>query len=195
MRRFCILACLAATGCGRFEGEIDIDETSGGSTTHNVYEAKGGHLRAGQTGKADYSIFESGGRTYAVNHADREVLVMDIKPARVSASNRVTKTAATETIAGHACTVWKVELEDGERGEVCVAEDLRVGGQRVDMWFPRVPEKGLPLRGFLQDREGKRVRELVVTSIQPKPIDSSRFELPKDYKRVDWDELSKSLRR
>ena len=63
MRRFCILACLAAIGCGRFEGEIDIDETSGGSTTHNVYEAKGDRLRAGQTGKTDYSIFESGGRT------------------------------------------------------------------------------------------------------------------------------------
>ena len=39
------------------------------------------------------------------------------------------------------------------------------------------------------------MRELVVTSIQPKPVDSSRFELPKDYERVEWDELSKSLRR
>lgn len=195
MRRGWLLACIAATGCGRFEGEIDMDETALGATTHKVYEAKGDRLRASEPGKADYSIFESGGRTYAVNDADREVLVMDIKPAKASAANRITKTSATETVAGHACTVWKVELEDGEKGEVCIAQDLRAGGQRADMWFPRATEKGLPLRGFLQDREGKRVRELVVTSIQPKPIDSSRFELPKDYKRVDWDELSKGLRR
>ena len=195
MRRFCTLACLAAIGCGRFEGEIDMDEISAGATTHHVYEAKGARLRASQIGKTGYSLFESGGPTYAVNDADREVLVMNIKPPKAGAGDHITKTSATETVAGHACTVWKVELEDGEKGEVCIAQDLRVGGQRADMWFPRVTEQGLPLRGFLQDRVGKRVRELVVTSIQARSIDSSRFELPKDYKRVDWDQLSKSLRR
>ena len=172
-----------------------MDETSAGTTTHHVYEAKGGRLRASQIGKTDYSLFESGGPTYAVNDADREVLVMNIKPPKAGAGDHITKTSATETVAGHACTVWKVALEDGEKGEVCIAQDLRVGGQRVDMWFPRVTEKGLPLRGFLEDSAGKRVRELVVTGIQAKPIDSSRFDLPKDYKRVDWDELSKSLHR
>ena len=174
-----------------------MDETSSGATTHHVYEAKGSRIRASEEGKDGYTIFESGGRTYAVDNAAREILVMDIHPSgtRSKEHNRITKTAATETIAGHACTVWKVELEDGQKGEVCIAHDLKLGGQHVDMWFPRVPENGFPLRGVLSDSDGKVTRELKVTSVRAKSIDSSRFDLPKDYKRVDWDELSKGLRR
>lgn len=180
----CVACVATALGCGppKFEGEIYIDQTVGNEVRHEVTEARGDRLRQPHDGDAGHSIFDSRDRIWSVDPVKKEILVMDLHGG-MEAGDRFVKTQTTETIAGHTCVVWNVDLVDGQHGDVCIAKDVFVGGPS-SMWFPKLEEKGLPLRGRLQMPDGKVRLDMRVTRLEAKKIEAARFELPKDYKKV-----------
>jgi hypothetical protein len=104
---------------------------------------------------------------------------------------KATKTGKTDVVAGHPCEYWKVQGENGETADVCLASDLgtffafRNPMQRgaAPAWEGLGGENRFPLK-VLANKNGKVETVLEATSIEQKKLDPSLFSIPSSYHKM-----------
>ena len=119
------------------------------------------------------------------DEAEPEVKVEDLKK--------------TETIAGHKCKKYKVTVNSPKGSQVSwlwVAEDINIKppkSNKVGQGFIYKEIKGFPLKTMTEMKELGANIIMEATKVEKKKLDPSTFEVPKDYKIKDFEELQKQM--
>ncbi|WP_394826588.1 DUF4412 domain-containing protein [Pendulispora albinea] len=215
LRTLCVpLVLLGAFGCKKsgadFEGEIALQiQRPNSSGSEMVFSTSGGRVRLDSSvdGKHSHAIVRPGGKALLVMDEAQSWLEMDMQKAAAAMATAdpngapgVRKTGEKETIAGRECEIWKIQHANGKRTETCITEGLAAfdfGALLPGASLLRPPastpeaanevrtKKMFPLRSIEFDPFGKELSRMVVTRIEAKKIDDSKFEVPANYKKFE----------
>ncbi|HKQ70189.1 MAG TPA: DUF4412 domain-containing protein [Polyangiaceae bacterium] len=167
-----------------------------------------------QPGLKGYAILSAPEKKLSVVMDDRkQVLVLDLNslgdqikamkpgvaaqpgaaPAAKEPPPTLTKTGATDKVAGYACDNWEVTQEKRKVATLCIADESA-------SWF-RLPLTGIPteyawalelfdgkhfpLRAIGYEKDGSEAGRIEVTKLEKKAIAAATFEVPPSYKVVD----------
>lgn len=182
-----------------FEGEVTMDTThKGDAKTTMVYAVKGDKFRLDMPknarGDAGYMLFDNGlKKMFMVSDTRKSAIAIDMAKAKADAAAaskadppKVTKTGKSDTVAGYACEIWKIEQKD-RKTEACMADGLAwfsAGGSDADSWLNDMSGR-FPLRVIRFDATGAEDSRMEVTKVERKSEDAARFEVPAGYQVVD----------
>ncbi|MBX3263649.1 MAG: hypothetical protein KF782_28515 [Labilithrix sp.] len=162
----------------QLEGEILL-ERGGAKTT---YEVKGTLLRlaGGKAGSKRTIVDTSTLRVYAVDDDKKTFSASQI--AASPGEPRVTKTERTDTVAGRACEIWRID-EGKTAREACVVKGaafLEPSARAASAWERELTVRGVfPLRVLEGDKP-----KLLASRFDVRPVDASGFVIPKSYKNL-----------
>lgn len=142
-------------------------------------------------------------KIHAMSPADKKAMVIDLDKMKemkalagggggrggVPTPPKVEKTGKTDTIAGYGCEEWRVTETHGI-SDVCVADgvdwiDPMSAGSTELGWSAALGVGHFPLRVITRTPEGVEKMRMVVTKIDKKALDASRFVVPADYQVID----------
>lgn len=199
----------AAADSGPFEGEMDMRVTTAGDPlpTKIKLAIQGQKTRFDvETGRpglpAMWGIYDAkDNKVYSVVDATRMVMVIDptkLPPGTPRAKHdpkdwKVTRTGKKDTVAGQACEIWDLE-DKKDKLEMCVVKRAwtfptqalggQLGGLELGWNDELAKEKSFPVRTVYFEN-GKEKTRAETVRMESTKVDAARFELPKDYVRMD----------
>jgi hypothetical protein len=181
-----------------FEGEVGL-KTPNGPVDASVKNGKARFTTTTPMGPAGIILDPTKGELNIIMDATRMVMVMRLdrgdSTSRDTTTTTVTPTGKSDTIAGHACEVFRFVGKTGAT-DICIASGLGnlgvsglfgagaamgMGRTSAPSWVGALARRsGFPLR--VADTTGAVSYE--VTRVEAKPIADSLFVPPADYQRM-----------
>ncbi len=188
-----------------FEGIIDFKQYTSKDTTINTYYVKGNKVKLDQLGKTSHKaegsfLFDlTGNKITGLNHSRKVYDNVTVnKNQAVNKIDEVVKLKETKTILGYKCTGYTVKsasdncqitywLASGKFDFFGPSVVLWNRKDKASVYFRSIQDtKGMfPLLSVETDMNGKEQGKLEVTKIEPKKIEESTLEIPKDYKKFE----------
>ncbi len=203
MRKLVLCSLLfvsAALSAQSFEGVIEFRKMTPFDTTNYKYFVKGNNVRieeVGSKGKVTgVMLVDLAGKKVTALNMDRKLFMdVDNKPASVTGKPEVNKKAGNKKVAGADCKIWTVK-NAAENTEVTYA----VAPGKYDFFVPllktlnrkdksaayflQIPDNSSVFPAEAIEKSGKEVKMSLVTSkIEKKPVESSLFQVPKDFQK------------
>jgi hypothetical protein len=201
----CLLGFTAFIAAQGFEGIIEFKQLTPKDTTTNIYYVKGNKIKLDQMS----SLSKSAGGTVLVDlgtskinllSPDRKVY-QDVVVSKSVATNKidtVIKLKEAKVINGNKCVGYTVKSKSDNTqitywltpGNFNFFSPFVVLWNRKDkasVYFRAIKDTQgmMPMLSIESDMNGKEVGRLEVIKIEKKPVDASKFDIPKDYKKYE----------
>lgn len=194
------LAVMPAGAQSTFEGVMTFQVSAGpGNQQTMQYTAKGNKARMdiSAQGMQMFTLFDGATRTVDVvipmrkMYMERSVNDAEAMADSAVARSKIDWTGQKETIAGYECEHANITDDQGQTTDVCLAKGLGTFAQMGGGMGGRGNRGGMG--GGWEGHIGQRfplkvVRngtvEMLVTSIEKKPIDDSQFSIPDGYQKM-----------
>jgi hypothetical protein len=198
---------------GSFEGILHYSMNAGGEVVEPVYYVKGGKTRVEMNMGGQQAVMlldTESGRSVVLMPAQKMYMAMDVgammrgqpRPEPQAADVKFEATGRTETVAGITCEHYlATDQKEGTEADMCLAKGMGffmgmsapMGGMGGGMGANLPPAaqeaaKSLKDGAFLLKMElrkgGKVEATMVATQVERKPLDSSLFSPPSDYREM-----------
>ncbi|HET6227951.1 MAG TPA: DUF4412 domain-containing protein [Bacteroidia bacterium] len=199
-----IIASSSRINAQSFEGMIEFKKETPTDTTNYVYFVKGDLVRIDEIGtkshKAEgtYLIDMDQKTMKSLNHDRKLYMDQPTPPAPVLKGTCTVKKGEVKNLQGYKCVQYIVtNTEENTQisywiadGKFSFFEKLLRQLNRKDkssVYFLQIPgiKNTFPMLSIQQGLDGKEQMRLEVTKITKKEIDSSMFDLPRDYNKFE----------
>jgi hypothetical protein len=196
----------ATTTAGAFEGAITMQSSSEHRAPLELtFVTKADRIRLdvpAHNGQMAHSILDPVKREITVLMDQQKMAMTMALPQATAAAGQpqaeptITKTGKHETIAGHDCEDWNLVEPNGKHTLLCMADGMAFfdfssmappgsAAQLGGSWMKELKDKGeFPLKAITTDASGKEESQMLVTKIDPHPVDDSLFAIPAGYKTM-----------
>jgi hypothetical protein len=187
-----VFAHTAALSAAAFEGKITYGLTTGqGKTTEVTLELSGSKIRSDMNfgGRSGAAIVDLKAKTVTTLLPDRKAYMVSSidqsSAAAKQATGTISKSGATDTIAGHSAEEW-VYTDGAKRTSFWITHEL---GGMIGAWARGFSRVTVPAE--LQNQDGLVLRttdakgfKMEAEKVEPGPVDASRFEVPDGYTKM-----------
>ena len=185
-----------------FEGEIAMTVTQSGKPQGvTFYDIKGPKVRIRSTtaaGDVSYAIVDTTTWNVAsVSDPKKTVTLLNLETTFAGVpKKKATPADKVDVVAGYVCDVYRVDEDDGDKAEACMARGLRFPALNPTdhPWLSNLGAEAFPMRVVVVDSGGKVKSRMEVTSVQAPELPDSLFAVPSGYKSVDVATLVKGER-
>lgn len=201
---FIALCAATAVQAQSFEGAISMQFSDGkGRAMEMSYMVKDGKVRmempGGRGDGAGAFIMDAAAQKMLIIMAAQKMYIEQSYAGLAAGAGAamskgkpptITSTGRKETIAGYPCEHYTVADEGNPPTDVCIARGLgafvspsaggRGAGRANSAWERGLGENGFPLKVQTGDKV-----EMLVTSIEKKPLDAALFAPPAGYSKMD----------